>query len=104
MHLPHRVGRDGPMHDWNADVFDPGRPHDLRLGEGPRLHRIAIVEYHFTTCRLEILQLLLGWLTARYPARDGLGCIGQGMKRVEAHGHYGSPPPVNPGRFSTPMR
>src|SRR2546422_1048387 len=103
MHLLHCVCCYGPMDDRKADVFQAGCTHGRGLVERTRLHGIAIVEDDLAAGCLERLDLLLGRLTARDPARHRLGGIGETREGREQVRHYGSQPPVNPARWSPRM-
>src|SRR5213592_1377926 len=96
MHLLHRGGRDGAVDDRNADVLQTVSAYGCRLIEGPRLHRVAIVEHDLAARGLEGSELLLGWLTAGNPARNGLGGIWKTGKRVEQRRHLGKPSTSKP--------
>jgi len=77
MHLLHRGGRDGPMDDRKADVFQAGGTHGRGLVERAWLHGIAIVEDDLAACGLERLDLLLGRLAACNPSGHWLGGVGE---------------------------
>src|SRR5216117_3337618 len=96
MHLLHCGGRDGAVDDRNADVLQTISAYGCRLIEGPRLHRVAIVEHDLAARGLEGSELLLGWLTAGNPARHGLGGIWKTGKRVEQRRHLGKPSASEP--------
>ena len=103
VHLPHRFHCDGTMNNGKIDVLEAGCSYDGRLIERARLHRIAIVDDDLAARGLERLELLLGRLTARNPARHRLGGIGETRERRKQVRHYGSQPPVNPARWSPRM-
>jgi hypothetical protein len=73
------------MHDWQADVLEPSGSHGRGLVERARLHWIAIVEDDLAAGGLERLELLLGRLTTRNPARHGLGGVGKTCDRGQQH-------------------
>src|SRR5437867_10482530 len=101
MHLFHCVGRDGPVHDRDADVFEPSSPRGRWLVERAWLHGIAIVEHDLPTGGLEGSELLLGWLTAGNPARHRLGGIWKTGNRVEQRRHLGKPSTSKPGALES---
>src|SRR6266550_4886747 len=102
MHLLHRGGRGGAVDDRNADVLQTVSAYRCRLIEGPRLHRVAIVDHDLAARGLEGSELLLGWLTAGNPARHGLGGIWKTGKRVEQRRHLGKPSASKPGALESP--
>src|SRR6266576_4426811 len=101
MHLLHRLGRNGTMHDRKTDVLEPSGTHGRGLVERTLLHRIAIVDHDLAARGLEGFELLLGWLTAGNPSRHGLGGIWKTGKRVEQRRHLGKPSTSKPSALES---